>query len=100
MVNDKICFIKIYVIQAIHENELYAAGPTYDGASLASFGSTATANSECLFVDDGAGVFKMNFNFKQCGTTHDETHDVTKLEYYNAIQAQEYYNEVILGVKE
>ena len=87
-------------IQAIHTNELYAAGPTYDGTSLASFGVTADASAECLLADDGTGVYKMSFSFKECGTTHDETGDNTKLEYYNSVQSQEYYNEVIMGVKE
>ena len=51
--------------KAVHWNELYAAGTTI-GTGLATFGSAATANSECVFNDsDGDGVYKMNFNYRQ-----------------------------------
>ena len=84
---------------AVQWNELYASGPTVN-TGLATFGSTATANSECLFNDsDGDGVYQMNFNFPQCGTVHDDTGDTSNLIYHNTVQAQEYYNDIILGVK-
>ena len=40
----------------------------------------------------------MDFNFKECSTDHPDS-DTTDLIYRNTIQAQEYYNDIILGVK-
>ena len=75
--------------KAVHVNELYAQGLTIN-TGLATFGSAATANAECVFDDDdGDGVYKMNFNFRQCGTTHETpVSDTDNLIYYNAIQAR------------
>ena len=84
--------------KAVQWNELYAAGTTIS-TGLATFGSAATANSECVFNDnDGDGVYKMNFNFRQCSTSH-ATDDASNLIYYNTVQAQEYYNDILMGVK-
>ena len=55
--------------------------------------------SECLFNDnDSDGVYTMKFNFKQCGTTH-ASGDAVNLVYYNKVQGQEYYSDVLMGVK-
>ena len=58
-------------------------------------------DAECCFADvNGDGtLIRMNFNFKQCGTTHDDDFvDPNSLKYYNRIQGQEYYNDILLGV--
>ena len=64
------------------------------------FGSASTANSECLFSVDPNDVtkYKMDFNFKECGTDYPDS-DTDNLIYRNTIQGQEYYNDIILGVK-
>ena len=83
--------------KAVKVNELYAAGPDYS-TTLMTYGGSPTANSECLFNDDGSGTYTMKFNFKQCGTTH-ATGDTDNLVYYNRVQGQEYYSDVLMGVK-
>ena len=84
--------------KAIKIGELYADGPTYSN-TLLTYGGSPDVNSECLFNDnDSDGVYTMQFNFKQCGTTHATDND-SHLVYYNKVQAQEYYNDVIMGVK-
>jgi len=40
----------------------------------------------------------MDFNFKECGTDYPDS-DTDNLIYRNTIQGQEYYNDIILGVK-
>ena len=89
--------------KAVNWNELYANGPTLS-TSLHTFGTDSAGNSECRFVDDGTSI-KMNFKFKECGTTHDANFDAgaadsdaANLRYYNKIQGQEYYGDIILGV--
>ena len=92
--------------KAVQWNELYASGPTLS-TSLHTFGTNSAGNAECRFADvngDGS-VIRMNFNFKQCGTTHDPdfdagdpNSDASNLRYYNKIQGQEYYGDIILGV--
>lgn len=92
--------------KAVNWNELYANGPTL-ATSLHTFGTASAANAECRFQDvnnDGT-LIRMNFNFKQCGTTHDSNFDAgaadsdaANLRYYNKIQGQEYYGDIILGV--
>ena len=92
--------------KAVNWNELYASGPTL-ATTYHTFGTDSAGNSECRFVDvNGDGtLIRMNFNFKQCGTTHDAnfdagdpTSDASNLRYYNKIQGQEYYGDIILGV--
>ena len=84
--------------KAIKINELYANGPTYATSTL-TYGNSPTVNSECLFHDnDGDGEYTMKFSFTECGTTH-ATGDTANLVYYNKVQAQEYYTDVIMGVK-
>ena len=88
--------------KAVQWNELYAAGTTVS-TGLATFGTASTANSECVFNDsDGDGVYKMKFNFRQCSTSHaaaDAAGGADNLIYYNTVQAQEYYNDILMGVK-
>ena len=84
--------------KAVKVNELYAAGPNYS-TTLMTYGSNPAVNSECLFNDDDSdGVYTMKFNFLQCGTTH-ATGDTANLVYYNKVQGQEYYSDVLMGVK-
>ena len=84
--------------KAVKVNELYAAGPNYS-TSLMTYGGNPAVNSECLFNDDDSdGVYTMKFNFKQCGTTH-ASGDAVNLVYYNKVQGQEYYSDVLMGVK-
>lgn len=80
-------------------NELYASGWT-QATTTATYGSASTANTECIFVVDptDATKYKMDFNFRQCSTDYPDS-DTTNLIYRNTIQAQEYYNDIILGVK-
>ena len=39
-----------------------------------------------------------NLYIRQCGTEH-ATNDDNNLVYYNAVQAQEYYSDIIMGVR-
>ena len=85
--------------RAVQVDELYAAG--WDqSTTLATFGSAASANSECLFAVDptDATKYKMDFNYRQCSTDYPDS-DATELIYRNTIQAQEYYADIILGVQ-
>ena len=94
--------------KAVKWGELYANGPTLASATtFHTFGTDSAVNSECRFQDvnsDGS-LIRMNFNFKECGTTHDSNFDAgatdsdaASLRYYNKIQGQEYYGEILLGV--
>ena len=84
--------------KAVKVNELYAAGPSYS-SSLMTYGGSPAVNSECVFNDDDSdGVYTMKFNFLQCGTTH-ASGDTVNLVYYNKVQGQEYYSDVLMGVK-
>ena len=92
--------------KAIKWDELYANGPTLSTGHHV-WGSGCTESPDCCFKDvNGDGtLIRMNFNFKQCGTTHDAnfdagdpTSDASNLRYYNKIQGQEYYGDIILGV--
>ena len=89
--------------KAVKWNELYANGPSLDN-TLHTFGTDPANNVECRFANDN-GEIKMNFNFRQCGTTHDPDHDAgdpnsnpDDLVYYNKIQGHEYYGNIIMGV--
>ena len=85
--------------KAVNWSELYASGPTLNTANHV-FGTGSGANSECRFSDvngDGS-VIQMAFNFKQCGTTNEGSADTDNLIYYNKVQGQEYYADIILGV--
>ena len=97
IVFDKTCQESDY--RAVQWNELYANGWT-QANTTATFGATATANSECLFSVDptDATKYKMDFSFKQCGTDHPDS-DATNLVHRNVIQAQEYDNDIIMGAK-
>ena len=97
VVFDKTCQETDY--RAVQWNELYANGWT-QSTSTATFGSAATAPAECLFSVDptDATKYKMDFNFRQCGTDYPDS-DSSNLVYRNVIQAQEYYNDIILGAK-
>ena len=97
IVFDQTCRDQDY--RAIQVNELYADG-WVQSTTVATFGSSASASSECVFAIDPADStkYKMDFNFKECSTDHPDS-DTTDLIYRNTIQAQEYYNDIILGVK-
>ena len=85
--------------KAVNWSELYASGPTLNTANHV-FGTGSGANSECRFSDvngDGSSI-QMSFNFKQCGTTNEGSADTDNLIYYNKVQGQEYYADIILGV--
>ena len=83
--------------KAIKIDELYANGPTYASGTL-TYGNTPSVNNECQFSDvDGDGIYTMKFSFKQCGTLH-ASDDATQLVYFNKVQGQEYYTDLIMGV--
>jgi len=83
--------------KAVQWDELYADGWAQQDSNTNLYGSASTAASECRFQDN-AGVIEMKFNFKQCGTDHPDS-NATDIIYRNTIQAQEYYADVLMGVK-
>ena len=93
---DSLCQAQDY--KAVKWNELYAARTTLNTVP-ATFDTAAPVNSECVFHDnDNNGVYEMKFSFKQCSTSHD-TDNADNLIYFNSIQAQEYYDQILFGVK-
>ena len=92
---DTACALSDY--KAVQWNELYADGWLQQDSNTNIYGSASTAASECRFHDN-AGVIEMKFNFKQCGTDHPDS-NLTDIIYRNTIQAQEYYADVLMGVK-
>lgn len=80
-------------------SELYANGWT-QASTLATYGAENTAPAECKFTQDTTDTtkYKMDFNYRQCGTDHPDS-DTDNLIYRNAIQAQEYNGDIIMGAK-
>ena len=87
--------------KAVKWDELYAFPTLSPDHHVWGTTCTESHDAECCFSDvNGDGtLIRMNFNFKQCGTTHDDDFvDPNSLKYYNRIQGQEYYNDILLGV--